>query len=191
MASINAQALYSACFNGDAAAVSRLLPAGGTPRNLSGPRFQFNTDRNTPLIVAAARGHTEIVRMILQRARNTIVEHANAIGLTAQFVAAQYNHADILLLLASFGADVNFVDCRGDTALLLAAAQTPPGASPRDPDPDGVRQLATVKALIQLGAGTLPPRPPPRPLAPRAELCDPSHLTRFAPFNSLGPSCMD
>jgi hypothetical protein len=40
MPNIPAQALIEACFRGDAAAVSTLLPVGGTRLNLSGPRFQ-------------------------------------------------------------------------------------------------------------------------------------------------------
>ena len=163
MANINPKALYTACLNGDAAAVSRLLPAGGTPRNLSGQRFQFNTDRITPLMVAAALGHTDIVRMILQRARNTPVDYANARGFTAQIMAAQYHHVDIVRLLADCGANVNLATRRGNTAIHLAVAPFSPDDHPRDPDPDGARQLATVKALLELDAGTSP-RPPPRPL---------------------------
>jgi hypothetical protein len=43
--------LYDACLAGDAAAVSRLLPAGGTRVNLSGPTYQSPyTSKTTPLI---------------------------------------------------------------------------------------------------------------------------------------------
>jgi hypothetical protein len=41
MPHIPAQALYCACWDGDAAAVSRLLPAGGTRLNLSGHASTF------------------------------------------------------------------------------------------------------------------------------------------------------
>ena len=71
MPPIPAQALIAACQAGDAAAVSRLLPAGGTNRTLSAQRFQSPNDKATPLIIAAKRGHTGIVRMILERAPNT------------------------------------------------------------------------------------------------------------------------
>ena len=56
MTNINPQALYTACLNGDAAAVSRLLPLGGTPRNLSGPRFQPPDDNSTPLMACCRVG---------------------------------------------------------------------------------------------------------------------------------------
>ena len=49
------------------------------------------------------------------------------------------------------------------TPLRLAVGQIAPSADPqRDHDPDRARQLGTVKALLRLGAGTLPySRPPP------------------------------
>ena len=100
--------------------------------------------------------------MILQRARNTTLDYADAQGYTAQHMAAHYHHADILWLLADRGANVNLVDRRGNTALGLAVAPNPPGAPPRDLDPDGARQFATVHALLQLNSGTMP-RAPSRP----------------------------
>jgi len=43
--------------------------------------------------------------------------------------------------------------------LRLAIRPIPRGASVvRHPDPDGARQVATVRALLRLGAGTLPAR---------------------------------
>ena len=111
MPSISAHVLYNACAAGDAAAVSRLLPPGGTPRNLSGQRFQSpRGHQSTPLIIAAELGHMEIVRMILERAPNTNADYADAVGDTALISAARYHHADIVRLLADFGADLNWVD---------------------------------------------------------------------------------
>jgi hypothetical protein len=166
MPNINAQALYNACYCGDAAAVSRLLPAGGTPRNLSGPAFQEPISKSTPLKVAAEGGHIEIVRMILERAPNTPVDHTGAICGTALCMAALFHHADTLRLLADRGANVNVAGRQRFTPLRLAVGQINPDQPPRDPDPDGVRQLATVKALLQLGAGMLSPSPArPNPLA--------------------------
>ena len=100
MPSIPAQALYDACSTGDAAAVSRLLPTGGTRLNLSGPSFQTSATKSTPLIAAATHGHTEIVRLILERAPNTTVDHVDANDDTALLVATEYHHADIVRLLA-------------------------------------------------------------------------------------------
>ena len=160
MPNINAQALFNACVVGDAAAVSRLLPVGGTPRNLSGPRFQCPDDtKSTPLIAAAMGGHTDIVRMILERAPNTPVDDAVATRATALMGSALYHHADIIRLLAARGANVNAESQGGRTPLRLAVGRINPNASHRDPDPDGAWQIATVRALLRLGAGTLPPAP--------------------------------
>ena len=97
--------------------------------------------------------------MILQRARNTTVDDVDVRGCTAQLRAAQYQHVNILRVLADHGANVNLADRQGNTALGLAVRKLPPNARPRDPDPDGARQLATVRALLRLGAGTFPPGP--------------------------------
>jgi len=48
MKSIPAHALYDACQDGDAAAVSGLLPPGGTQLNLSRPRFQHPDNKCCP-----------------------------------------------------------------------------------------------------------------------------------------------
>jgi len=109
MPAIPAQALIAACQAGDAAAVSRQLPAGGTPRNLSGQRFQSPSYSGcTPLMIAAKLGHLEIVRMILERAPNTTVDYAVASGCTALLHAARYHHREIVRVLADRGADVNY-----------------------------------------------------------------------------------
>jgi ankyrin repeat protein len=153
---IPAAALFDACAGGDATAVSRLLPAGGTVVNLSGARFQRARDKDTPLMQAAWRGHTSIVRMILERAPNTSVDHADLSRGTALIMAAQFNHADIVRLLVDCGAIVDTRGLRGATSLREAVV-----GSRGDPDPDGARQVATVRALLRLDASTLPPGPQP------------------------------
>jgi ankyrin repeat protein len=157
MPHIPAQALYDACSAGDAAAVSRLLPAGGTRLNLSGRSFQTTVTKRTPLIAAAACRHTEIVRIILERAPNTDVEYVDANDDTALLIATEYHHADILRLLADHGGNVNVRDQWQNTPLRAAVLQIHHNGPPRDPDPDGARQVATLRALLRLGAGTLPP----------------------------------
>jgi ankyrin repeat protein len=163
-----APALYNACWHGDAAAVSRLLPVGGTDLDLSGAPFQHPNpnEKGTPLMVAAQYGHTGIVRIILERAPNTAVDYANATFATALTAAAEFHHFGILPLLAAAGANVNYaVGLPGEppqnNPLRLAVAPSPLDAPPREADPNGARQVATVKALLRLGAGTLPPPPPP------------------------------
>jgi hypothetical protein len=166
MPNISAQALYTACAAGDAAAVSRLLPAGGTRLNLSAPPFKDPGTTSTPLMVAAFRGYTEVVRVLLERAPNTAVDAMNGNGGTALMATAWLHHADILRLLADHGANVNFMDQWRHTPLRQAVAPMLSDPSPRDPDPDGARQVATVRALLRLGAGTPPPfLPSPSPLS--------------------------
>jgi len=76
-------------------------------------------------------------------------------------------HADSIRLLADRGANLHLVGQRGSgntiPPLLCHAVQAMPlaaGAPPREPDPTGARQLAAVRALLRLGAGTRPPAPP-------------------------------
>jgi len=153
--SIPGPELYNACLAGDAAAVSRLLPAGGTRLNLNGSAFQHPATKSTPLMVAAMNGRTEIVRMILERAPKTAVNHMRGHSPSALIRAAQYHHADILQLLAERGG--NLANKYRMTPLWCAVGPINPPY--RDSDPDGARQLATVRALLQLGAGTFPHRP--------------------------------
>jgi hypothetical protein len=168
MPSIPAPALYNACAAGNAAVVRKLLPAGGTRLNLSGPRFQSADDQVTPLMVAVQSGHADIVRMLLERAPNTAVGYMNPPGVTALCLAALYHHADVVQLLTDCGGNVN-VATRPllITPLRAAVGRTNPTAGGRNPDPDGARQFATVMALLRLGASRLPPRllefqtPPP------------------------------
>jgi hypothetical protein len=169
---IPAQALYNACSTGDLAAVSRLLP-GGTTLNLSGPTFRFLGNQSTPLTAAAAGGHADIVRMILKRAPRTAVDHMLATGATALLMAALYHNFDILGILADGGANLNFTN-QWRTSALFLAVDILPVAPFRGSDPDGARQIATVRELLRLGAGTLPPGPFPDPPS-----CKP-FLTRLA-----------
>jgi ankyrin repeat protein len=157
-----AQELHAACLHGDAAAVSRLLPAGGTLLNHSGADFQASADDDTPtpLMRAAQRGYKDIVRMILERAPNTAVDYANSRGVTALMKAAHFRHSEIIRLLADRGADVSRVNWQRVTALRLAVTllSPPPLGDTESPrrDPDPGAELATVRALLQLGACTLP-----------------------------------
>ena len=162
--------LIKACLAGDAAAVSRLLPAGGTELDLSGPDFQEPTCKSSALIVAATFGHTDIVRIMLERARNTAVDYVDAqpVPATAMMTACQFHHVGIIRLLAARGANVNVnlnftcqLGQRRQTLLSIALLPMCSNGVPislaeslRDPDPGA--ELATVRELLQLGAGTLP-----------------------------------
>ena len=132
--------------------------------NLSGPRFQTpDTPKTTPLMMAALIGHTEVVRTILALAPNTTVDQPDARGFTALSMATLYHHAVVLRLLVAHGANLHFAGPRGDPPLRLSFEKIHPDGRPRDPDPDGARQIAIVRALLRLGAGTLPPHIPAPP----------------------------
>jgi len=108
------------------------------------------------------------VRILFELAPNTAVDVGNVSGGTALMGAASYLHLDVVKLLIDHGANVNLANFANETPLSAACGETNPGEEPRDPDPGGTRQVATVRALLQLGAGTLPSFPPlPHPTTTR------------------------
>jgi hypothetical protein len=130
-------------------------------------------------MMAASLGHTAIVRMILDLAPNTAVDHACALSFTALKAAALYHHADVIRVLADRNADMNLMTSQWRTTALSLAVMPNPAhpdlrAPPGIPDPHGARQLATVRALLRLGAGTHPlPRWQPfvTQFKPKSRLC--------------------
>jgi len=160
MPSIHFPTLYNACMDGDAAAVSRALPA--TRLNLSGPRFQAPGGKSTPLMAAAQKGSAETVRIILKRAPNTAVDYVDATGDTALLVAARYHHADILGLLAVRSGNVDYVPARGHPAARRHLA-----FPPRRHDAPRPRPRRREGGRHRTGAASARRRyAPPPPLAP-------------------------
>jgi tankyrase len=94
-----------------------------------------NQPRFTPLIYAAASGHVEVARVLLEGGAN--VQRANADQRTALHVAASYGHLDVCRLLLDWGAKVDPVDKWKYTPLNDAAR--------RD-------YLSVVKLLVERGA---------------------------------------
>jgi hypothetical protein len=87
------------------------------------------------LLVAAGRGDTETVKLLLEAGVKTDVKAAD--GATALIRAARAGHNDIVILLLNAKAEINAVDKRGTTALMGAAA---------------AGHIGVVKALIDTGA---------------------------------------
>ena len=74
----------------------------------------------TTLLLAAATGHIEYVKLLLDHgAINANVTDSN--GQTALFAAAGNGHVEVVQILLDCGADVNLTDNSGQTALFNAA----------------------------------------------------------------------
>jgi ankyrin repeat protein len=76
-----------------------------------------DTIDQTPLIIAAFNGCTDIVKMLLDAGAN--IEHKNDQGENALISAAQEGYIDTVKLLLDAGADVNQTNTDGETALDL------------------------------------------------------------------------
>jgi ankyrin repeat protein len=76
-----------------------------------------DTIDQTPLIIAAFNGCTDIVKMLLDAGAN--IEHKNDQGENALISAAQEGNIDTVKLLLDAGADVNQTNTDGETALDL------------------------------------------------------------------------
>lgn len=76
-------------------------------------------DGSTALAAAAARGHLEIVRLLLARGAN--FDKADAHGATPLHEAAAHGHLQLVNLLLDGGADCTKPDCYGATPLIRAA----------------------------------------------------------------------
>jgi ankyrin repeat protein len=107
------EALYDAADEGNIAQVVTLLDQSANVNAHHGETSQ------TSLIAAAAAGHEEIVRRLLDW--GSAVNAINSFGETALTLAADGGHTAVVLALLDWGAEVNAVDQFGDTPLLNAA----------------------------------------------------------------------
>lgn len=82
-----------------------------------------NTIKNntSSLSFAAFKGHTEIVKLLLEKGAN-IDEKTNKEGNLSLILAISQNHKEIVKLLLERGANVNATDVTGNTVLMNAAS---------------------------------------------------------------------
>jgi ankyrin repeat protein len=104
--------LTCAAYLGSARTVDVRLAAGADP-NLSNRRLGA-----TPLMMAAERGRTDIVRRLI--GAGAVVDHRDPSGWTALMFASREGHMPVVQLLIGRGADVRAVTPAGDTPLNLA-----------------------------------------------------------------------
>ncbi|XP_076268661.1 transient receptor potential cation channel subfamily A member 1-like [Rhynchophorus ferrugineus] len=86
-------------------------------------------DKRTPLILAAANGHAEVVKELLSiglhkynKSKKVRVDMSDDSGVTALMYACQRGYLDIVSTLISARADVNHQDNSGKTPLMLATS---------------------------------------------------------------------
>ncbi|KAH6889612.1 hypothetical protein B0T10DRAFT_486475 [Thelonectria olida] len=102
---------YHAVVDGDVEEINRLLQKQVTPTP--------NRFGNTPLHIAARKGHTEVVR-ILSRHHEVDVNSVSGTGQTPIMGASLHGHEKIVEILLAAGAKTHFIDIRGETATRMA-----------------------------------------------------------------------
>ncbi|GLC42508.1 hypothetical protein PLESTB_001105600 [Pleodorina starrii] len=118
--------LLVAAANGDLGMAQELLAKH--PKAASYYNFK---DRSSPLLQAAARGHFELVQLILEtavmtegpeRAKKNCIDHANSKRQTALMVACKHGHPDCVEYLVTNGGDPLLTDERRHNTCLHFAA---------------------------------------------------------------------
>lgn len=89
--------IHTAARGGNLAEIKKQLARGTNPNSKT---FWY---RDTPLIVAAAYGHTEVVKLLLDKGAH--VNMGNEGGETALHYAARHGHTKVMQILLEHGAD--------------------------------------------------------------------------------------
>uniref|UniRef100_A0AAQ6I8U4 Ion transport domain-containing protein n=1 Tax=Anabas testudineus TaxID=64144 RepID=A0AAQ6I8U4_ANATE len=85
---------------------------------------QQQNDRCTPLHLACTQGATEVVKLMLSSVDRVedIINLTDGACQTPLHRATIFDHAELAEYLISLGADLNSIDCKGHTPLLLATS---------------------------------------------------------------------
>ena len=104
--------------------LARSYPIPNPPRRTrnSNPLPHDVQKQNTPLHLAAEKGHTEVVRVLVKFGAST--EALNYRQYTPMHRAALLGHVDAVGALLELGAKVDTAAGNGDTALILAGKNT-------------------------------------------------------------------
>ncbi len=111
----DARALFGAAEEGDAAAAARLLAEGARAD------ARLATGGETPLMRAAARGHEEVARVLLDAGADVSAQRAD--GFTPLILAVFFGHEGVVRLLVGRGADAHARTSLGTTASRWAASR--------------------------------------------------------------------
>ncbi|KAK1766526.1 ankyrin-1 [Phialemonium atrogriseum] len=107
--------LLAAAYAGRESSARILLSKGGANPRLRG------YGNNTSLFWASARGHENMVNLLLQSGAADDINFANDKGLTPLMVAAQHGHHGVVEALLARGADVHAVNSKQQSAIHLAS----------------------------------------------------------------------
>jgi ankyrin repeat protein len=82
------------------------------------PDSDENLMRQTPVFIASALGHGEVVKFL---ASKSVLEKSDEEFRTPLFITSCFGHADVVRTLLDFGADINARNVDGQTPLYCAA----------------------------------------------------------------------